>query len=62
MPQVCPPRVFLRPEKLEIGWAMRLDQVTRLLPAELFSYKLYKGSREGEVKKQTLFLDLLIVF
>lgn len=50
-PCVCPPRVLPRPEKLEIGRAMRLDQVTRQLPVELFTYKLHKGSREGDVKK-----------
>ncbi|XP_062271989.1 uncharacterized protein tasora [Scomber scombrus] len=32
------------PEKLEIGWLMRLDKVTELLPSDLFSYNLYKSS------------------
>lgn len=44
------PRVSFRPEKLEIGWLMRLDQVTKQLPSDLFSYNLYNGSQEGEVK------------
>uniref|UniRef100_A0A8C4IIZ5 TASOR pseudo-PARP domain-containing protein n=1 Tax=Dicentrarchus labrax TaxID=13489 RepID=A0A8C4IIZ5_DICLA len=34
------------PEKLEIGSLMRLDQVTKLLPSELFSYNLYNNSQE----------------
>ncbi|KAM9361353.1 protein TASOR [Symphorus nematophorus] len=34
------------PEKLEIGCLMRLDQVTDLLPAELFSYNVYNSSQE----------------
>lgn len=50
-PTACPPRVPPRPEKLEIGGAMRLKQVTRRLPAELFSQQLFKGSREGDVRK-----------
>lgn len=39
----------LRPEKLEIGHLMRLDQVTNLLPASLFSYNLYNSSQEGKI-------------
>lgn len=27
---------------------MRLNQVTKLLPADLFSYKLYNNSQEGD--------------
>ncbi|XP_040014622.1 protein TASOR isoform X7 [Xiphias gladius] len=34
------------PEKLKIGCLMRLDQVTKLLPSGLFSYKLYNSSQE----------------
>ncbi|CAJ1052004.1 protein TASOR isoform X3 [Xyrichtys novacula] len=34
------------PEKLEIGWLMRLDKVTKLLPSDLFSYNLYSSSQE----------------
>ncbi|XP_078139750.1 protein TASOR-like [Centroberyx gerrardi] len=34
------------PEKLEVGWLMRLDHVTRLLPPTLFSWNLYAGSHE----------------
>ncbi|XP_035517685.1 protein TASOR [Morone saxatilis] len=34
------------PEKLEIGSLMRLDQVTKLLPSDLFSYNLYNNSQE----------------
>ncbi|XP_070696328.1 protein TASOR [Pempheris klunzingeri] len=34
------------PEKLEIGWLMRLDQVTKQLPPDLFSYNLYNNSQE----------------
>ncbi|XP_044206100.1 uncharacterized protein LOC122981439 [Thunnus albacares] len=34
------------PEKLEIGWLMRLDKVTELLPSDLFSYNLYTSSQE----------------
>ncbi|XP_044066398.1 protein TASOR isoform X2 [Siniperca chuatsi] len=33
-------------EKLEIGWLMRLDQVTKLLPSDLLSYNLYNSSQE----------------
>lgn len=47
-----------RPEKLEIGRAMRLDQVTRQLPAELFSHQLFKGSREGDVSKSLVWICL----
>lgn len=42
--------VAFRPEKLEIGSLMRLDQVTTLLPSELFSYNIYTNSQEGEVQ------------
>ncbi|XP_032369625.1 protein TASOR isoform X2 [Etheostoma spectabile] len=34
------------PEKLEIGWLMKLDQVTTLLPSDLLSYNLYTSSQE----------------
>ncbi|TDH14558.1 hypothetical protein EPR50_G00045210 [Perca flavescens] len=34
------------PEKLEIGWLMKLDQVTKLLPSDLLSYNLYNSSQE----------------
>ncbi|XP_074493745.1 protein TASOR isoform X2 [Sebastes fasciatus] len=34
------------PEKLEIGWLMRLDQLTKLLPSDLLSYDLYNSSKE----------------
>ncbi|XP_074521562.1 protein TASOR isoform X2 [Halichoeres trimaculatus] len=34
------------PEKLEIGWLMRLDKLTKLLPSELFSYNLYSSSHQ----------------
>ncbi|XP_034725833.1 protein TASOR isoform X2 [Etheostoma cragini] len=34
------------PEKLEIGWLMKLDQVTKLLPSDLLSYNLYTSSQE----------------
>ncbi|XP_031157236.2 protein TASOR isoform X2 [Sander lucioperca] len=34
------------PEKLEIGWLMKLDQVTKLLPSDLLSYSLYNSSQE----------------
>ncbi|XP_041835698.1 protein TASOR isoform X2 [Melanotaenia boesemani] len=34
------------PEKLEIGYLMRLDQVTKLLHPGLFSYNLYNSSQE----------------
>uniref|UniRef100_A0A3Q1GU32 Uncharacterized LOC110971626 n=1 Tax=Acanthochromis polyacanthus TaxID=80966 RepID=A0A3Q1GU32_9TELE len=34
------------PEKLEIGYLMRFDQVAKLLPSDLFSYNLYSGSQE----------------
>lgn len=37
-----------RPEKLEIGLLMRLEQATKLLPADLFCYDLYSGGHEGE--------------
>lgn len=49
-----------RPERLEIGRAMRLNQVTRLLPAELFSHKLFKGSREGGVKKSFFWIVIYV--
>ncbi|XP_033482081.1 protein TASOR isoform X2 [Epinephelus lanceolatus] len=42
-PPLLPHRL---PEKLEIGWLMRLDQVTKLLPADLLSYNLYSSSQE----------------
>eukprot|EP00066_Takifugu_rubripes_P026953 XP_011616219.1 PREDICTED: protein FAM208A-like isoform X1 [Takifugu rubripes] len=45
------------PEKLEIGGAMRLKQVTRGLPAELFSQQLFKDSRE--VEKNGYYCSLL---
>ncbi|KAM6979745.1 protein TASOR-like [Aplochiton taeniatus] len=50
--QVClhsfsPPFLpFKLPEKLDVGWAMRLGQVTKLLPSSLFSWNLYAGSHE----------------
>lgn len=44
--------VSFSPEKLEIGWVMRLNQVTKLLPADLFSYKLYNNSQEGDVSAE----------
>ncbi|KAM8755790.1 protein TASOR isoform 4-T4 [Acanthopagrus schlegelii] len=47
------------PEKLEIGWLMRLNQVTKMLPAELFSYNLYNGSQE--VMNNNHFCSLLEV-
>ncbi|XP_073324924.1 protein TASOR [Pagrus major] len=47
------------PEKLEIGWLMRLEKVTKLLPAELFSYNLYNGSQE--VENNSHFCSLLEV-
>ncbi|XP_038553930.1 uncharacterized protein tasora isoform X3 [Micropterus salmoides] len=34
------------PEKLEIGWLMRLEQVTTLLPSDLLSYNLYNNNQE----------------
>ncbi|KAK2861669.1 hypothetical protein Q5P01_001202 [Channa striata] len=34
------------PEKLEIGSLMRLDQVTKLVPSEVFSYNLYNCHQE----------------
>ncbi|KAI3369721.1 hypothetical protein L3Q82_024567 [Scortum barcoo] len=34
------------PEKLEIGWLMRFEQVTKILPSDLFSYNLYNNSQE----------------
>nr|XP_046240860.1 uncharacterized protein tasora isoform X2 [Scatophagus argus] len=34
------------PEKLDIGWLMRVDQLTELLPSELFSFNLYNNSQE----------------
>ncbi|XP_071351563.1 protein TASOR isoform X2 [Trachinotus anak] len=34
------------PEKLKIGCLMRLNQVTKLLPSDLFSYNLYNSSQE----------------
>ncbi|XP_070849967.1 protein TASOR-like [Chaetodon trifascialis] len=34
------------PEKLEMGSLMRLDQLSKLLPSELFSYNLYNNSQE----------------
>ncbi|KAM3621562.1 uncharacterized protein V6R79_012819 [Siganus canaliculatus] len=34
------------PEKLDLGCLMKLDQVTRILPADLFSYSRYSSSRE----------------
>ncbi|KAM9859276.1 protein TASOR [Aulostomus maculatus] len=47
------------PEKLEMGCLIRLDQVTKLLPADLFSYNLYNGSQE--VVKNGLCSSLLEV-
>ncbi|KAA8593274.1 hypothetical protein FQN60_009390, partial [Etheostoma spectabile] len=40
------PLTPIRPEKLEIGWLMKLDQVTTLLPSDLLSYNLYTSSQE----------------
>ncbi|KAF3690273.1 Protein TASOR [Channa argus] len=34
------------PEKLEIGSSMRLDQVTKLIPSDVFSYNLYNTNPE----------------
>ncbi|XP_056243599.1 protein TASOR isoform X1 [Seriola aureovittata] len=34
------------PEKLTMGCLMRLEQVTKLLPSDLFSYNLYNSSQE----------------
>lgn len=62
LPTVCPPRVTPRPEKLEIGRAMRLKQVTRRLPAELFSHQLFKGSREGDVRKSFVCIHMFDEF
>ncbi|KAM7401639.1 hypothetical protein PAMP_016936 [Pampus punctatissimus] len=42
-PPLLPHRL---PDKLEIGCLMRLDKVTELLPAQLFSYNLYNSSQE----------------
>ncbi|XP_070759390.1 protein TASOR [Enoplosus armatus] len=42
-PPLLPHRL---PEKLEIGWLMRLDQVTKLLPSDLLTYNLYNSSQE----------------
>ncbi|XP_031589390.1 protein TASOR isoform X3 [Oreochromis aureus] len=47
------------PEKLEIGHLMRFDQVTKLLPASLFSYNLYNSSQE--VVKNGYYCSLLEV-
>ncbi|XP_034021080.1 uncharacterized protein tasora [Thalassophryne amazonica] len=38
------------PEKLEIGWLMKLEQVTKLLPPGLFSWNIYSSSREVATK------------
>nr|XP_040059631.1 protein TASOR isoform X4 [Gasterosteus aculeatus aculeatus] len=42
-PPLLPHRL---PEKLEIGLLMRLEQATKLLPADLFCYDLYSGGHE----------------
>ncbi|XP_042365956.1 protein TASOR-like isoform X2 [Plectropomus leopardus] len=42
-PPLLPHRL---PEKLEMGWLMRVDQVTKLVPSELLSYDLYSSSQE----------------
>ncbi|KAM8914826.1 protein TASOR isoform 2-T2 [Spinachia spinachia] len=42
-PPLLPHRL---PEKLEIGLLMRLDQATKLLPADLFCYDLYSSGHE----------------
>ncbi|XP_068452041.1 protein TASOR isoform X2 [Clinocottus analis] len=55
-PPLLPQRL---PEKLEVGWPMRLDQATALLPADLLRYDLYSGSRE--VVKSGLCCSLLEV-
>ena len=47
---LCVSHFSFRPEKLEIGWLMRLNQVTKMLPAELLSYNLYNSSQEGAVQ------------
>ncbi|KAF7656332.1 hypothetical protein LDENG_00042900 [Lucifuga dentata] len=42
-------RLFLPhklPERLELGWLMRLERVTRLLPSALFSWSLYNSNHE----------------
>lgn len=41
---------------------MRLKQVTRWLPAELFSHQLFKGSREGDVRKSFVWTHVLDEF
>ncbi|XP_029947947.1 protein TASOR isoform X2 [Salarias fasciatus] len=47
------------PDKLEFGYVMRLQQVTKLIPSGLLSYNLYTGSRE--VEKNGYFCSLLEV-
>ncbi|KAJ8404108.1 hypothetical protein AAFF_G00344580 [Aldrovandia affinis] len=50
---------FKLPEKLEIGMAMNLDQVRRKIPAILFSWDTYLGTRE--VLKSGLYCSLFEV-
>lgn len=41
--------VFSRPDKIEIGTVMHLDQIKLKIPPALFSWDLYSGSQEGEI-------------
>ncbi|XP_029357855.1 protein TASOR-like isoform X2 [Echeneis naucrates] len=55
-PPLLPHRL---PEKLKIGCLMRLDQLTKRLPADLLSYNLYDSSQE--VVKNGYYCSLLEV-
>lgn len=39
-----------RPDKVEIGKVMKLDQVKGVISSSLFSWDLYSGSHEGKTK------------
>lgn len=41
--------MFPRPDRIEVGTVMHLDQIKLKIPPALFSWDLYSGSQEGEI-------------